>query len=203
MSERTGQDWKGETSKAHVRRYNEGFYECYFHGKIIDIGCADDSVEDCLHRYFVYDKPRWTVDKWDYSLGNGDATLMEGVGDDTYDTVYASHVLEHLEKPVLALRNWMRILKPGGFLIVCVPEVDLYEKKHELPSRWNSDHKTYWNIGGSLMGHEKGIYSAATLAFRPNYIRSIRILDDGYDANGDGHPQGEYSIELIARKQAL
>lgn len=187
MSERTGQSWKGETSKAHERRLREGFYEKFIRGRVIDIGAADDPITpDC--------------DKWDYCLGNGDAEQMNGVHDETFLTVYASHILEHVQDPVRALINWWRILQPGGFLVVCVPSKTLYEKKESPPSRWNGDHKTFWNVCLSTGTHNLGLVEVAIDAGFENYIYSVRVLDDGYDANGDGHPQGEYSIELILAK---
>ncbi len=41
--------------------------------------------------------------------------------DETFDTVVADSVLEHLDDPSLALREWRRILRPGGRLIVWSP----------------------------------------------------------------------------------
>jgi len=44
--------------------------------------------------------------------------------DDTFDLVYASHVLEHIPwyKTEEVLKEWARILKPGGVLEVWVPD---------------------------------------------------------------------------------
>ena len=42
-------------------------------------------------------------------------------GDNTFDLIEASHVLEHLSGPFLAMKELHRILKPGGKLIVKVP----------------------------------------------------------------------------------
>ena len=39
----------------------------------------------------------------------------------SFDVVIASHVLEHLEDARAALEDWMRVLRPGGLLIIGVP----------------------------------------------------------------------------------
>jgi ubiquinone/menaquinone biosynthesis C-methylase UbiE len=41
--------------------------------------------------------------------------------DDTFDRVIAAHVLEHLVEPHLRLREWIRVLKPGGVLSLVLP----------------------------------------------------------------------------------
>jgi SAM-dependent methyltransferase len=41
--------------------------------------------------------------------------------DGTFDIVVGSHVLEHLENADAALKDWMRVVKPGGALILGVP----------------------------------------------------------------------------------
>jgi SAM-dependent methyltransferase len=43
------------------------------------------------------------------------------VGAGSFDVVIASHVLEHLDDAQAALEDWMRVLRPGGMLILGVP----------------------------------------------------------------------------------
>lgn len=181
-----------ETKKAHPRRVREGWFDRYAppHLSGIDIGCQADFLNATFRR-------------WDTIYGDGDATVMEGVPDGAFTTVYASHLLEHLDDPLTALRNWWRILRPGGHLIVCVPHRDLYEKRVALPSRWNGDHKTYWLPEWAAPEdppHTRGLRQALAEAIPDGEIVALRILDEGYEANGDGHPGGEYSIEAVVRK---
>ncbi len=42
-------------------------------------------------------------------------------GDNAFDRVIASHVLEHIYKPHEALKEWKRVLKPGGVLSLVLP----------------------------------------------------------------------------------
>lgn len=43
------------------------------------------------------------------------------LADDSYDAVISSHVLEHFANPIGALREWLRVLRPGGWLLIVLP----------------------------------------------------------------------------------
>jgi predicted SAM-dependent methyltransferase len=49
--------------------------------------------------------------------------------DASQDTVFASHVLEHIEDWAASLVDWYRVLKIGGYMVIAVPHRDLYERK--------------------------------------------------------------------------
>jgi SAM-dependent methyltransferase len=46
------------------------------------------------------------------------------IGENVFDVVFTRHCLEHLDRPLDALRNIARMLKPGGTLLVIVPRED-------------------------------------------------------------------------------
>jgi SAM-dependent methyltransferase len=50
-----------------------------------------------------------------------DATDLKPIPPETYDCILASHCLEHVANPLLALKEWGRVLKPDGFLVVILP----------------------------------------------------------------------------------
>ncbi len=178
-----------ETRKSHERRLREGWFDAYapFYLSGIDIGCGRDPLNETFRRF-------------DIMYGDGDAQKMEGIPDDAFHTVYASHVLEHLHDPIEALYNWYRILRHSGHLIVCVPHRDLYEKRSLLPSRWNGDHKTFWLPQKGEPPHTRGLEEIILQAIPNADIVLLRILDEGYFSNGNEHAGGEYSIEVIVRK---
>jgi ubiquinone/menaquinone biosynthesis C-methylase UbiE len=102
-----------ETSKSAKRRYYSGnFSNKYFVGHGIDIGGKPDS----LGQYSEIFSKMQSVIVWD--LEDGDAQYMKGVEDNTFDFVHSSHCLEHMLDVKEALKNWIRILKPGGYLII-------------------------------------------------------------------------------------
>jgi len=47
------------------------------------------------------------------------------IEDESYDTVIARHILEHCQSPVDVLRNWSKVLKPNGRLIIAVPNQEI------------------------------------------------------------------------------
>lgn len=51
--------------------------------------------------------------------------------DGTFDTVICSHVLEHVPDDALAMREMLRVLKPGGFAIIQVPLKEGLERTEE------------------------------------------------------------------------
>lgn len=51
-----------------------------------------------------------------------DGELLTEVPDETQDFVIANHFIEHCENPILACRNMIRVLKPGGVLYLAIPD---------------------------------------------------------------------------------
>ncbi len=56
----------------------------------------------------------------------GSMANLDLIGDGEFDAVYTSHALEHLtvDDSAMALREFRRILKPDGFLLVIVPDLE-------------------------------------------------------------------------------
>ena len=129
-----------EHSKAIKRRFNLGaFHNRYYVGNGIDIGGGNDALDKFIH-VFPLLKSVYVWDKKD-----GDAVDMASIPDNHYDFVVSSHCLEHLSDPYKALDNWIRIVKPGGYIIVTVPDEDLYEMG-KFPSTFNPEHAWTFTI---------------------------------------------------------
>jgi SAM-dependent methyltransferase len=129
-----------ECSKSIARRLSDpNFSNRYFVGRGIDIGGKPDP----LALYAGMFSRMTSVKTWDWE--DGDAQHLAGVADDSLDFVHSSHCLEHLVDPREGLRHWFRVVKPGGFLVVTVPDEDLYEQGM-FPSTFNRDHKWTFTI---------------------------------------------------------
>ncbi|MGC2402786.1 MAG: methyltransferase domain-containing protein [Acidobacteriaceae bacterium] len=50
-----------------------------------------------------------------------DATDLSSIAAQTYDFILSSHNLEHFANPVKAIQEWKRVIRPGGSMIVVLP----------------------------------------------------------------------------------
>lgn len=183
-----------ETKKAEQRRIREGFFDKYIKGRVIDIGCSSDLAQMIVPHAVPYD----------LSLGSGDAQYMAEITDGAFDTVYTSHLLEHIENHKIALQNWCRILQSGGYLIICVPDRDLYEKRTKLPSQFaDPSHQRFYTIGI----HEPPDTYDLLVVVKKSLDKQVeicytRIISSGYNFSlpKDAVPVGEYCIEMVMRK---
>lgn len=114
-----------EASKTHAVRGPQ-FVHRFLQGRVIDIGCGADLV---------------TPHAEPFDLAHGDAQEIARVRTPgSYDAVHSSHCLEHMRDVPRALSQWWSLVRPGGYLIVVVPDEDLYEQGG-WPSLFNPDHK--------------------------------------------------------------
>jgi SAM-dependent methyltransferase len=178
-----------ETRKARDRRIQAGYFRTILAGRGIDIGCGDDPVTlDCV--------------RWDRA--DGDAQVLPGVPPESFDWVYSSHCLEDLPDPRQTLARWWEVLKPGGHLLVSVPDEDLYEQG-TWPSRFNGDHRWTFTIWKPQSWSPVSLNLVELLASLPGgQMRWLRLCDDGYDYGGGvwdrTHGRAEATIEACVRK---
>ncbi|MBN2190074.1 MAG: class I SAM-dependent methyltransferase [Candidatus Aureabacteria bacterium] len=105
--------------------------------------------------------------------------------DESFDAVICIQVLEHVENPFLAAREIIRVLKPGGRLMVTVPFLSFYHGKKQRDHA--PDHESYpdlWRF--TYQGLEqlfKGISKTETVSLsgpietRLSFILPERLLD--------------------------
>lgn len=51
-----------------------------------------------------------------------EAVALTGIADGAYDAVLSCHCLEHVANPLAALREWLRVTRPGGCLVLILPD---------------------------------------------------------------------------------
>ena len=130
-----------ETSKTNELRSQE-FFKKYLSGKVLDIGAGEDPV---LPGAKIFD------------MDQGDANnILEYLKAETFDCVYSSHCLEHMNDPIKTLDNWWKLVKPGGYLIVIVPHEDLYEQ-FIWPSIFSDNHNSSFRL------NDKNLWSPVSI----------------------------------------
>jgi predicted SAM-dependent methyltransferase len=108
--------FQSETEKIRpkVMKWLDGF--------VFDIGCGHDKVKpaavgiDC--------RPLPGVDRVTNRLNSISVDMAEYRG--IADAVYSSHCLEHFQDDVGAIKDWSRLIKVGGYLVLYLPEISLY-----------------------------------------------------------------------------
>jgi len=161
-----------------------------FKGEGIDIGCGPKpAFENAIG----------------FDLKDGDANYITEHVDKQFDFVFSSHCLEHMVDPITALYEWWKLVKPGGYLYIVVPDEDLYEQGC-FPSRFNSDHKWTFTICKDKSWSPKSCNLFNMARVLPDaHIINISLQDYGYDRNKRGIDQtlsaAMAQIKLIARKR--
>lgn len=188
-----------ECSKTIVRRLsNPNFIRLYFKGNGIDIGGKPDPLANYTELFPLVKSIR-TWDKED-----GDAEFMSSIKAETYDFVHSSHCLEHMKSYSVAIENWIRILKPGGYLIVTVPDEDLYEQQH-FPSIFNKDHKWTFTIYKHKSWSPKSVNIIDLIKLFDCSVEKIELLNSTYrtilEYDQTLTPIAECGIEFILRKK--
>jgi 2-polyprenyl-3-methyl-5-hydroxy-6-metoxy-1,4-benzoquinol methylase len=97
-------------------------------GRVLDVGCGVGNYLDLFKA-----KPEFDVEGVEYSSYAAQKAIDKGLkvyrGDlrelslqaEEYDVVAALYVLEHVREPVEVLGEMLRLLKPGGYIILAVP----------------------------------------------------------------------------------
>lgn len=94
---------------------NPTFDPRHFNVKFIDYTTKDCLIAENLGN------PRYTVDKLvdvHYAVPDGDY----GIIPETFELIIANHVIEHIPDMLGWLKDLHRILRPGGFLFLSVPD---------------------------------------------------------------------------------
>lgn len=189
-----------EQSKAAQRRkFDWGFNNLYFVGDGIDVGCGPDSMRHTMHLF-----PKITSIT-EYDRQHGDAQMMANIEDESFDFLHASHILEHVGSPLIALENWARVIRNGGHLIITVPDWGMYEHRHwpsqfstEHLSAWTSDRKECW-----FSRDDVPLFMAQDCVIGTVILERLVVIRDNFDpmiVTDQTLGPAECAIEIVLRK---
>lgn len=104
------------------------------HGRVLDVGCGPYK---CFPHFIGVDNGHhWGTRGADVVAEATDLSLF---ADKSCDTVYSSHLLEHIEYYKFALKEWWRVVKPNGYLCLYLPHKLFYPNIGQFGA--NPDHK--------------------------------------------------------------
>jgi len=162
----------------------------------LNVGCGEHIIPDTPETQWVH------LDKFKREGVTVIHDLNDPLpfGDNSFDLVLASHILEHVEKYEQVVRELHRVLKPGGILVVKVPEfpcraavADPDHKRYFVPESFF--HLTRREIGPASKPELKGLFDLLYL----NVLKHSKpILDNG----SMGSYFTEIHCELICIKEA-
>jgi ubiquinone/menaquinone biosynthesis C-methylase UbiE len=112
---------------------------------------------------------------------SGDARSLTWFADRSLDFVYSSHVLEDFEDTSAVLAEWVRVLKPGGRLILYLPDERLYRAYCEKKGRQPNEHHVHTDF---------------SLEYLIGVVAALGCLRVVHSAS----PVEQYSFELVAEK---
>jgi ubiquinone/menaquinone biosynthesis C-methylase UbiE len=153
--------------------------------RVLHVGCGPQTV---VGRHPVFRAGEWEETRLDIEPSVrpdivASMTEMPMVADASHDAVFSSHNLEHLfpHELRLALSEFRRVLTPGGFLLVMVPDIQkaaaaiaagdwrtaLYESDSGpiTPLDVLYGHRASIARGRSHMAHRNGFVIASLLAW--------------------------------------
>lgn len=101
-----------------------------------DLKVLHIAPEQCFYKRFR------ALENLDYTTGDLESPIADvhfdiqeiPFANETYDVVICNHVLEHVDDDAKAMSEMYRILKPGGFAILQVPQDTGAKKTYEDPT---------------------------------------------------------------------
>lgn len=137
--------YTSETSKVRhlVIQYCEG------HG--CDIGFGGDKIKKVNCDGIDYATPYAYTGKDKVDIACDVMNEAIPVPDQKYDYVYSSHLIEDFTDTNAALKEFIRILKPGGTLLLVFPDQKVYEEYCKKTGQPVNSHHIHANMGLQFM----------------------------------------------------
>lgn len=157
-----------ESAKTNSIRDHSFFSDYLVNRKVLDIGSGADKVVP------------WAVS---FDMEDGDANnILHYFKNNSFDVVYSSHCLEHMNDPETVLLDWWKLVKKNGFLITIIPDEVLYENR-QWPSIFNSDHKYRFSLNDNKK-KERSINAVQLHKSLPgSYLTSATLQDHNFNYN--------------------
>ena len=166
--------WTAETSTGYENRKCRHRIVAYLKGRGLDLGCGDEKI--CGEAIGIDIAGHAADIKLDLS----EMEALRLFGNDQFDYVFSSHLLEDFRFPEAALQEWWRVLKYGGHMILYGPDPDYYPCIGTPGCNPNHKKDLYWQDVWQII---KGFGNAKLISHSRH------------------NQSNEYSWQLVVRKQ--
>jgi SAM-dependent methyltransferase len=130
--------------------------------------------------------PEITVKKFDLVIDNGET--LQSFEKESQDFIVANHMLEHCENPIGTLKNWLRVLKPGGVILAALPDKhQCFDRKRETTPYWHILKDYVEGPDGSLREHYRDWYVNSELEGKLQGEELERQIEDAVQARQNIH----------------
>lgn len=148
-------------------------------GNGLDIGYGGDPI---LPKSICLDLPNAYANYKNYPQHlHGDAQNLLWFRDNVLDYVYSSHVLEDFRDTEEVLSEWLRVVKPGGVLVLFLPDEQTYREYCKSLGKPPNVHHIHEDFSLDYM---KRIL---------NELNDVEIIHEKF-------PSNIYSFELVIKK---
>jgi len=150
-------------------------------GDGIDIGYGGDPIVpyaicmDMPERYASYETHIQHL--------HGDARNLCWFKDNSLNWIYSSHVLEDFTDTRAVLDEWLRVVKPGGLVVLYLPDEQTYRSYCRAQGNPPNPHHIHDH-------------------FSPGYIKQCLAHRDDLTVIHECFPVGIYSFEMVLEKSA-
>lgn len=131
-------------------------------GRGIDIGCGRDPLTGEI---LSFDRDSWPEVKM-----QGDARKLQ-ISDGTFDFLFSSHCIEDLDDTEAVIKEWSRVVKRGGNVVVATPNEHFtgFNKDHVWSHFTPEEMSEYFNAAGLeiLVAENWGDYQTIVIGRKP------------------------------------
>jgi SAM-dependent methyltransferase len=176
-------------SRLEAKRLLESCKDLPDDARILDIGCGDGFHLNLLKKY---GRPGWTLEGVDIDRRAAEMAEKSGLKvhtgsiesldlpENSFDLAFMIQTIEHVERPETILAAALRVLKPGGKLIVVTDNTDSIDFKFFKGGYWGGYHfPRHWNLFNrnslTRLAEKTGfeIEKLATVVSPVNWVYSI------------------------------
>lgn len=184
------------TRESIFRRYEMNEVIEYTKGLGVEVGCGLNKIHTGAIGINL------VLSDMDFGYPFGAQIKADGISlpwftDNSLDYLFSSHCLEHFHEPEKALKEWTRVIREGGYLVLILPHKNYYPNIGHPQA--NKDHKhDFLPEDVKKIIDEIGKYEIIRIDTLHDKLKDNKIAIT--EASKYGHNTLNFSFEIVAKK---